>query len=256
MLSYQHAYHAGNLADLHKHMWLAWTLNYLTQKDKPLSYLETHSGRGLYDLSGAEATKTGEAAQGVLARQTALPTGHPLLRHLEATRSKHGENAYPGSPMIAAQALRPGDTMHLAEAHPGEIQHLRRAMGKRAKIYAQDGFEMAQSLCPPTPRRGMMLIDPSYEIKADYDNLPKFINAINRKWNIGIIALWYPILTDNRQSAMVKTLQQAHPQGLCHQVTFPPARPGHGMIGSGWFMINPPFGHQAHAAELKGVFPV
>ncbi|MFD1882321.1 23S rRNA (adenine(2030)-N(6))-methyltransferase RlmJ, partial [Paracoccus pacificus] len=198
MLSYQHAYHAGNLADLHKHALLARMLSYLTEKPKPLSYLETHAGRGLYALDGAEARKTGEAAAGIdrALRDGWLPLDHPLLRALDATRRDHGADAYPGSPLIAEHFLRTGDVMHLAELHPAEVEALARTMGKTAHIHRQDGFQMAQSVAPPTPRRGIALIDPSYEVKADYDRMPDAIAALARKWNVGVVALWYPLLTD------------------------------------------------------------
>ena len=106
MLSYQHLYHAGNLADVQKHALMAWMLDYLTQKDKPLSYIETHAGRGLYDLSAAEAVKTGEAEQGIGVLAAALPKSHPYARALARIRADHGPNAYPGSPLIARTLLR------------------------------------------------------------------------------------------------------------------------------------------------------
>jgi len=118
MLSYQHAYHAANLADVHKHALLAWVLDYLTRKDKPLSYIETHAGRGLYDLEGEAARKTGEAAQGFDRVAGWFGPDHPYAVQVARTRALHGVRAYPGSPLIAAQALRPGDRMHLAELHP------------------------------------------------------------------------------------------------------------------------------------------
>ena len=128
MLSYQHAYHAGNMADVHKHALLAWILDYLTQKDKPLCYIETHAGRGLYDLAGDAAAKTGEAAQGIDRAAARFPPDHPYIRLLARTRAAHGPRAYPGSPMLAALALRPGDSLHLAELHPQEHAALADAM--------------------------------------------------------------------------------------------------------------------------------
>ena len=124
MLSYQHIYHAGNLADVQKHALLAWMLDYLTQKDKPLSYIETHAGRGLYDLTSPEAVKTGEATAGIARIEARFPPDHPYRRRLTEIRARYGTNAYPGSPMIAALTLRDGDTMHLAELHPQEHRAL------------------------------------------------------------------------------------------------------------------------------------
>ncbi|MFN4061589.1 MAG: 23S rRNA (adenine(2030)-N(6))-methyltransferase RlmJ [Paracoccus hibiscisoli] len=255
MLSYQHAYHAGNLADLHKHALLAVALDYLTRKDKPLSYLETHAGRGLYDLTAPEAQKTQEAAQGI-ARATAegwLPDDHPLIRALTAIRTLRGDSAYPGSPLIAGHFLRFEDRAHLAELHPAECQALRRVAGF-ATIHQQDGFQMAQAVCPPEPRRGMLLIDPSYEVKTDYTAIPRQIGLIARKWNVGVIALWYPILTDHRHLGMTAQLTSDFPQALLSEVAFPPARPGHSIIGSGMIVLNPPWGLADHARQLEAMF--
>lgn len=255
MLSYQHLFHAGNLADVHKHAALAWVLNYLTQKDKPLSYIETHAGRGLYDLAADEALKTGEAAAGIALAEGWFPPDHPYRQRLIETRAAHGPDAYPGSPMIAALGLRETDTIHLAELHPGEVQHLRTAAGPwGAHVYQRDGFDLALALTPPTPRRGLMLIDPSYEMKADYDAIPKHIANIHRKWNVGILMLWYPVLTGAPHAAMLRSLAETFPDALRSEVRFPPARDGHRMEGSGLFIINPPYGLAAEAAWLETRF--
>lgn len=255
MLSYQHAYHAGNLADLHKHAILATALAYLTRKDKPLSYLETHAGRGLYRLDEAEATRTGEAQAGII---RALAEGwfspdHPFMSALHAIRRHHGPFAYPGSPLVATHFLRPDDSAHLAELHPAEHDALSAVAGF-ATLHRQDGFQMAQALCPPTPRRGLMLIDPSYEVKTDYAAIPRQIGLIARKWNVGVIVLWYPVLTDGRHRAMLDLLKAVHPDALQSEVAFAPARPGHLMIGSGLWILNAPFGLAEEADRIEGIF--
>lgn len=251
MLSYQHHFHAGNLADVQKHALLAWILDYLTQKDKPLTYIETHAGRGLYDLDSDYALKTGEAALGIARAEPLLPPQHPYRQRLNEIRASYGPNAYPGSPLIAALSLRDIDTIHLAELHPAEVQALRHALNPWGPhIYARDGFDAALALTPPTPRRGMMLIDPSYEVKADYDAIPKHIAACARKWNVGLIALWYPLLTSGAHGPMLATLQHSFPQALRSEIRFPPVRAGHKMIGSGMFIINPPYGLAEEAERL------
>ena len=255
MLSYQHIYHAGNLADVHKHTLLAWMLAYLTRKDKPLSYIETHAGRALYDLADPAAVKTREAAQGIASKFEFFGADHPLAQVLANIRAAHGPDAYPGSPLIAATLLRSDDQMHLAELHPGEYDALRVTMvSYPAKTYRRDGFELAHSLCPPTPRRGLMLIDPSYEIKSDYTAIPAHIKQYAKAWNVGIIVLWYPILKVSAHRAMLGWLHTQFPDALRHEVSFPPAREGHGMIGSGLFVINPPFGLAEEAERLARVF--
>jgi len=254
MLSYQHAYHAGSLADVHKHAALAWMLDYLTAKPKPLSYIETHAGRGLYDLSAPEAQRTGEAAQGIGRMAHWFDAKHPYAQVLAATKAAHGPSAYPGSPLIAATLLRPDDRLHLAEAHPAEYAALARALPRDAQTRHEDGFALARALIPPTPRRGLLMIDPSYELPADYTRLPAFIAGMARKWPVGVIVLWYPILTDARHGPMLSALTAAHPGALRHEVRFPPVRAGHRMAGSGLFALNPPWGLAYEVARLAAHF--
>jgi 23S rRNA (adenine2030-N6)-methyltransferase len=253
MLSYQHIYHAGNPADVHKHALLCVMLDYMTAKAKPLSYVETHAGRGLYALDAPEARRTGEAAAGIGRLRGGFAGDHPYMRALARVQMRHGPNAYPGSPLLAAEMLRPGDATHLAELHPQEHAALVRTMqGSGAHVHRQDGFEMAMALCPPMPRRGLMLIDPSYEVKADYDRIPGLIGQLHRKWNVGVIALWYPILTSGVHQAMLASLDL--PDALRHEVGFAPVRHGHRMIGSGMFVVNPPWGIADEAARLSVLF--
>ena len=254
MLSYQHQYHAGNLADVHKHALLAVMLEYLTAKDKPLSYIETHAGRGLYDLGSPEALRTGEAAAGVLAVEGRFGLDHPYRQRLAEVRAMHGPQAYPGSPLIAALSLRTGDVLHLAELHPQEHAALSAAaVPWGAHVYRRDGFEMALALTPPTPRRGCMLIDPSWEVKADYDRVPEVMAKVHAKWNVGVLALWYPLLTEAPHAPMLARLQALFPDALRHEVRVPSARDGHRMLGSGMFVVNPPWGLAAHASEIARI---
>lgn len=251
MLSYQHAYHAGNLADVHKHAMLAWTLDYLAQKPKPLTYIETHAGRALYDLAGPEALKTGEAAAGIIRAEPLFEADHPYLRTLFEARDLGGPDGYPGSPLIARTLLRPEDRIVLAERHPAEHAALRATL-PGIDIRADDGPTMANAITPPTPRRGALLIDPSYEMKSDYDAMPKLLRDIHRKWPVGVLMLWYPILTNGAERDMVAALDALQPaKSAHHQLSFPPARPGHGMIGSGMYIINPPWGWEDAVKDLS-----
>ena len=254
MLSYQHLYHAGNMADVHKHGLLAFMLDYMARKDKPLSYIETHAGRGLYDLGAAEALKTGEAARGIGRAAGWFGADHPYARVLAAVRAAHGAAVYPGSPLVAAMCLRPSDTLHLAELHPQEFAALQEAMIRAPAIcYKRDGLALALALTPPVPRRGLMLLDPSYEVKTDYEVLPKVIGQVHAKWNVGCIVLWYPILATAAHLGMLDALGGAHPGGFRHEIRFPPARAGHGMVGSGLFVLNAPFGLAEEAARIGGL---
>ena len=256
MLSYQHIYHAGNLADVHKHGLLAWMLAYMTAKDKPISYLETHAGRGLYDLASVEAVKTGEAKAGIETVEQLFAPDHPYVTALQAVRGAHGPSAYAGSPVLAGELLRATDTMHLAELHPQEHAALEFNMSPYpARCIRQSGWEMAMAVTPPTPRRGMILIDPSYEVKEDYAFIPGFIAKLRRKWNVGVIALWYPVLANGAQAQMAGQLKGLNDaDALHHEVRFPAAKEGHGMIGSGMFVLNPPYGLKEEAARLSSLF--
>lgn len=260
MLSYQHIYHAGNLADVHKHALLSYMLSYLVQKDKPLCYIETHGGRGLYDLKSKEALKTGEAGAGI---ERLLETGKispdvslPYSKTLNALQTKYGRGTYPGSPLFAAHYLRAQDVAHIAELHPQEITHLREVFKnfpKTINIRHEDGLKMAGALTPPTPRRGLLMIDPSYEIKDEYKAIPKFIAQIHKKWPVGIIALWYPILPNGFHIDMIKTLKASNPDALCHEVNFKTIK-DHRLKGSGMFVINPPYKTDEHCQIIEQLF--
>lgn len=256
MLSYQHIFHAGNLADVQKHSLLAWMLAYMGRKDKPYSYLESHSGRGLYALDDAAAQKTGEAEGGILRVADWFAPDHPYAIARARVVQNAGEMAYPGSPMIAAQILRANDRMHLAELHPQEYAALEYNMSPyAAKCYHADGFETMMAITPPTPRRGVLMIDPSYEIKTDYETIPSYIAKVHRKWNVGVIVLWYPILADGVHNGMLRALEaQKLPGAVRHEVRFAPIRVGHRMVGSGLFVVNAPYGFDKEAARLAKKF--
>ena len=253
MLSYQHIYHAGNLADVHKHALLAFVLEYMTRKDKPLSYLETHAGRGLYRLDATEARRTGEAAAGIMRLERAFASTHPYMRAIDGVRAAHGVQTYPGSPLIAAHLLRMSDRITLAELHPREYAALEQVMGGRARVEKRDGLELAQALCPPDLRRGVLMIDPSYEVKADYDAIPKVVSTLHRKWNVGVILLWYPVLQAGLHAGMVGKITAEHPDAQVFELRFPPIREGHRMIGSGLVVLNAPWGMAEEAARIKAL---
>lgn len=240
MLSYQHAYHAGNLADVHKHAALAWALDAMAAKDKPLAYMETHAGRALYRLDAPEALRTGEAAAGIARAAAWFAEGDPYARALRLARERHGPAAYPGSPLIADLTLRPIDRIRLAELHPAEHEALRAAL-PRAAVERRDGLAAALAWTPPEPRRGLLLADPSWEVKADHDAVPAMLERVHRKWPVGVLMLWYPLLPDARHGPMLARLAGAIPGALRHEVRFPPARAGHGMEGSGLWIVNPPW---------------
>lgn len=257
MLSYQHMYHAGNWADVHKHWLLAETLETLKQKPKPLFYMETHAGRALYDLQSAESQKTQEAAHAITwARENdAIDPASAYGRCLAHTAQEYGLNSYPGSPKIAQHLLDDGDTLVLAELHPQEHDALTENMFRSgAHIHKKDGYQLMQSMMPPTPRRGLVMIDPSYEIKSEYADVPNAAKHAAKAWNVGNFLMWYPILTDHRQVEMVDQLHDLFPEGGAHEVRFAPAREGHRMIGSGMFYNRDIYGLRAVRAKISDFF--
>lgn len=236
MLSYQHAYHAGNRADLHKHDALARLLAALTAKPRPVTYMETHAGRGLYDLSAPEARKTGEAADGIL--KAGLPPG-PYAEALARVRARHGAMAYPGSPLIARELLRGEDRLVLMELHPGEHAALKALMKRLGgEVHHRDGYEGVLALSPPVPRRGLVLVDPSYEVKAEYEAVADFVRKLLARWPEAVVLVWYPILAEARHERLIAGLS---PLSVTrHEVDFGTTR---GMTGSGLVGVNLPWGY-------------
>ena len=214
MLSYEHVYHAGNHADVLKHVTLMLMLERLTQKRAPLTVYDTHAGFGRYDLSDVRALKTGEAEGGIRALLRAFPeeteangtqeAARLLAPYLALCRAYAAQDRYPGSPEIARAMLRDGDRLLLSERHPQAIGELRRAMRTpplvpvlgtvKAHVHFRDGYEMLRALTPPPTKRGIALLDPSYEETGDFISCADTVRAVHRKWAGGIIALWYPLL--------------------------------------------------------------
>ena len=243
MLSYQHAYHAGNPADLHKHLVLAGLLTLLTRKTRGISYMETHAGRGLYDLSAPESLKTGEATEGIEA--VSLPDC-PLKTALDTARKRFGAAAYPGSPLIAQTLLRKQDRLHLMELHPAEYGALRKALrNATTAVHKRDGFEGVLALAPPRPRKGLVLVDPSYEVKTEYAQVTDFTHKLIAKWPEATVMIWYPILPARRHEALINGLKLKY---LRHEVSFD-LKDGEGMTGSGLVLVNAPYGAEKGLAE-------
>ncbi len=231
MLSYQHGYHAGGPADIHKHRALASVLSLLTQKDRPITYMETHAGRGIYDLTDEKAQKTGEWRAGI---GKAERDDHPFWNALDLVRDHFGPDSYPGSPLVAQALLREQDRCILMELHPAEYAALAEAID--AEVHRRDGFEGVLALSPPQPRRGLVLVDPSYEVKSEYMDVVDFAKALIAKWPEVVLMVWYPLLPDGRHKAMIEALG-----GVVDEVRFPQHK-GRGMEGSGLVILNAPYG--------------
>lgn len=202
MLSYQHAYHAGNHADILKHYVVSFVINSLNKKDKPYTFFDTHSGSGLYDLFDNRIQKTGEAEKGIQKLLQAHNLPEELNNYISLVKEYTQKNMYPGSPEIERRLLRPTDTLILSELHPQEIENLRQNMAHPVfgsnnvipQVHNRSGWEMLKALTPPSTKRGAVLIDPSYEETKDYLDAAKVICEVHKKWTNGIIMLWYPLL--------------------------------------------------------------
>lgn len=248
MLSYQHGYHAGGIADVHKHVALVLLLARLAQKPAPLCVIDSHAGRGLYDLAGEQAGKTGEWRSGIGRLAAAEPVDTGVRRYLDLVRGFNRSGAlttYPGSPALALRLMRPGDRLVLVEAHPAEHAALRAALhhDRRVHIHKRDGFEALPALVPPAERRGLVLIDPSYEIKAEYQTVPQTVDKVLLRWPAGIVAVWYPLLPDGRHAALVDGLAALPPPVLVAELTVDATSkaPDRGLIGTGLAVVNPPW---------------
>ena len=209
MLSYQHAFHAGNHADILKHYVLTYVLQSLNKKEKPYTFFDTHSGSGIYSLQDERIIKTGEAEKGITELLKCPDFPEQMREYINFVEKYHKKNQYPGSPEIERNFMRSQDTLILSELHPQEIQNLQNNMKNSTdfketpfpaiQIHKRNGWELLNALTPPKTKRGAALIDPSYEETQDYLDAAKYINMVHKKWNTGIIMLWYPLLAHREQ---------------------------------------------------------
>ena len=249
MLSYRHAFHAGNHADVLKHFLLLQLLQHLTRKDKPLWFIDTHAGAGLYALDSGYATQLAEFEAGIgrLWSRTDLPP--PLADYVQLVRKLNPDGQlrhYPGSPWLALQALRPQDQLRLFERHSTDSRLLQENFhqaGRHVLVTAGDGFAGLKASLPPAPRRGLILVDPSYETRDDYGKVVQAVKDGLSRFATGTYAIWYPQLARSEARELPERLQRL-PIDCWLQVSLSVRRPspdGIGMHGSGMFIINPPW---------------
>jgi len=279
MLSYRHAFHAGNHADILKHSMLVLILKSLQKKDKPYTLIDTHAGAGIYTLDDERAVKTGEAEAGIVRllrcageRPESVP--EELLPYLDLCRAYEKDGRYPGSPEIMRNFLRPvagaapaatgsaksgtapvslaQDKLILLELHNTEIDVLRINMKRgsdssRINIHHRDAYEAMSALVPPEPKRGLLLMDPSYEVDSDYTNVIDSLRTAHRRWTSGVICLWYPLLKRRvAETAQLKAaLRDAAAETPCSFMTaelvVDDEENEAGLYGSGMAVINPPW---------------
>ena len=258
MLSYRHAFHAGNFADVLKHVVLLEILNYLAQKEKPFCVIDTHAGGGKYALDSDFALKTREFDTGIaqLWQHDDLPPSVINYIELQKRFNQNGQfKTYAGSPLLIKQMLRPKDRLCLFELHSTEVTALKENMkhDKRIQIEHADGLKNSVGLLPPFERRGLVLIDPSYEMKSDYSDVVKTLVQMHKRFATGTYALWYPVIERGRNDALEAALKKSGiPNIALFELSINTDNSGRGMNASGMIIINPPW---SLAATLKTVLP-
>jgi 23S rRNA (adenine2030-N6)-methyltransferase len=256
MLSYRHGFHAGNFADVLKHSLLTLTINALKQKDKPFVYIDTHAGAGKYSFKSEFAQKTGEFEQGIGRVWTAAQPPVEIKDYLSAVRAENtGKQLvrYPGSPQLVRRLIRAQDRMQLSELHGKdyEILHQLFATDKQVSVAKEDGLERLSKKLPPIQKRGLILIDPSYEVKSDYNKVVEVLENAHRHFATGIYGLWYPIIDRSVTDRMLQRLKAtAIPKQLRIEHCVAPDGALRGMTGSGMLFINPPWQLQNQAEAL------
>ncbi len=249
MLSYRHAFHAGNHADVLKHFIEMQLLRHLAQKDKPFWYIDTHAGAGCYALDSGYAAQNAEFDSGIarLWQRDDLPA--PLAEYLKLVKRLNPDGQlkrYPGSPLVALELLRAQDRMRLFELHPSDSEMLRENFsghGAQVMVQAADGFGALKSLLPPPPRRALVLIDPPYEDKQDYRRVIAALQEGLKRFANGVYALWYPQLQRAEARQLPEQLKQLPVKSWLHVAltVHAPCEDGFGMHGSGMFVLNPPW---------------
>ncbi len=253
MLSYRHAFHAGNHADVLKHFIQVQLLRYLAQKDKPFWYIDTHAGAGCYALDSGYAAQNAEYESGIarLWLRDDLPA--PLAEYVDLVKRFNPDGQlklYPGSPLVALELLREQDRMRLFELHPSDVEILRenfaeRIAGREARVLVQaaDGFGALKALLPPPTRRALVLIDPPYEDKQDYRHVAAALREGLKRFAGGVYTVWYPQLQRTESKQLPGQLKEIPAKNWLHVALSvrAPGADGFGMCGSGIFIINPPW---------------
>ncbi len=266
-MNYRHHFHAGNFADVMKHVLLLQLLTRLNSKDKPYRYIDTHGGAGQYDLSSAPAQKSGEFLTGIhrlvklddSVKRNAPEGVQQYLKLVESMRSQQGQGAYPGSPWFALQGMRDIDKATVFEMQRDVFQQLRdNIRDSRAGLHERDAYEGLLAVIPPKEKRGLVMIDPPYELeRKDFPQLVELLQNAYKKWPTGVFAVWYPIkdraMIERFEKKMMKT--GIRRQLICEICVWPDDTPV-GLNGFGLLVINPPWKFSEDADEaLQWLFP-
>jgi 23S rRNA (adenine2030-N6)-methyltransferase len=262
-MNYRHVYHAGNFADVAKHVGLVYCLDAMKRKEAAFFVLDTHAGRGYYDLHGAEAQKSGEAERGIQRLLRSPAASAPLAAYFDALQARPGERLarYPGSPALIAAALRPQDRAVCNELVPAEARALTREIysSGRFRIEAGDGYAALRAHLPPPERRGLVLIDPPFESADELDSLAAALADAHHRWPTGTFVAWYPIVSaTQRRRVHARFAALALPKMLLADLAVHPDDASVGLAGSGLLLVNPPYGaddflRQAYRAIHAGL---
>ncbi|OKO70514.1 23S rRNA (adenine(2030)-N(6))-methyltransferase RlmJ [Bradyrhizobium sp. NAS96.2] len=265
-MNYRHAFHAGNFADVIKHIVLVRMLTYLQEKQTPFRVIDTHAGAGIYDLTSSEAQRGGEWLTGIArlmqARLSdkALPLIGPYLDIVRAFNPRGELKTYPGSPLIARALLRPQDRLTVCELEAGARKQLIDALRRdaQARVVDLDGWMALPAFVPPNERRGLVLIDPPFEAKDEFERLASAFTEAYAKWPTGAYLLWYPVksrrATDDLARSVATATASSRPAGKCLRLEFSvaPQEADAGLVSTGLLIVNPPW---TLANELKIILP-
>lgn len=252
MLSYRHGFHAGSFVDVHKHVVLVMLLEHLQKKNTPFCYIDTHAGAGIYDLDSRFPQKNREFETGISRLWDRDDCPAPLARYLALVRNLNpcapGQTRrlrfYPGSPRIARAFLRPADRMILAEMHTTETPLLKQNFARdlQAAVHQRDGFELLPAVVPPRERRGLVLMDPSYELRDEFVKAFDAILAAWHKWPTGIYVLWYPVQRRQPIAQFQRALKRSGIRKiLLSELNVAPDTAPNRLSGSGLVIVNPPW---------------
>jgi len=245
MLSYRHAFHAGNFADVLKHTILIQILEHLGKKDKPFCCIDTHAGPGKYELDGDYAQKNQEYQNGIgkLWQRDDLPECvAEYLNLVKRFNQPDKLTRYPGSPLLIKQMLRNKDRLCLFELHSTEIKLLKDLTSQHITVSHGDGLKDSLKLLPPIERRGLVLIDPSYEIKNDYSQVVDALKLMHKHFAVGTYALWYPVINRRKNQLLEKAIQTSGINNVqLFELGIRNDSNEHGMTSSGMIIINPPW---------------
>lgn len=256
MLSYRHGFHAGNFADVLKHSLLTLAINALKQKDKPFVYIDTHAGAGKYSFKSEFAQKTGEYQQGIAKLWDSQDAPPELKDYLSAVRAENTGRQlvrYPGSPQLVKRLIRAQDRLLLSELHSSDVEALQQlfAGDKQVSVAKEDGLQTLSKKLPPIQKRGLILIDPSYEMRDEFKKIVAALTTAYKHFATGVYALWYPVIDRMATENFMRQLAQSGiPRQLRIEHCIADDGPGRGMTGSGMLIINPPWQLDSQAEAL------